>query len=259
MSLAFIRYDSTPTYVALSSDIVDSKIEGASIVGGTVLTTDDGNWYLIEGDLNLSPYSLPISLNGNISIGQVSQGSASLTEKWLTKVDYPEEMAKLDLHDGQYGAVITDEQHYKVHTGLLWQTSHYQSGISSSDVINIGIITGTKEINISTRMDVSGNATYEIFKDVQFSGGGSLQIFNHNFSVIGSPESSFVVNPTITNPGSSIRKSFIPGGSGKSVGSTTSLGKEFILRTNSKYIIKYTNIDGNSSIMDFVADFYEED
>lgn len=120
MTLQFISLNSTPTYIALSTDIVGGKIIGASSIGGTVLTTDDGSWYIIKKDLNLSPYSLPIRVEGSVSVGQVSQGTASLTEKWLTQPDYPLDMAKISIGDNKNSAIYSDEANYHVHTGRLW-------------------------------------------------------------------------------------------------------------------------------------------
>lgn len=256
--VTFLGIENFPNYIANSNEIVDGKIDGVSMVGGKVLTIDDGLWYVVKQDLQLADYNLPIILSGSITIGTVNQGNASLTEKWLVKTDYPEDMAKFNFHNGFYGAVIADEQHYKIHLGQLWQVTYYQSGLSSSDVINIGISTGSKELHLSTALSVSGNATYESFKNCQFTNGTTMQPFNHNFTVSASPETSFFLNPSISDNGTTIRKLFIPGGSSKGAGTTTSFGREFILSPNSKYIVRYTNIDGNSSIMDFIADFYEE-
>lgn len=56
MTLQFISIDSTPNYIAQSTDISGSKIAGASSVGYTVLTTDDNKWYIIKPDLTLGDY-----------------------------------------------------------------------------------------------------------------------------------------------------------------------------------------------------------
>jgi hypothetical protein len=84
MALTFIREDNVPTYLCLSTDIVEQKIEGASLVGKTVLATDTGNWYVIEKDLTLSVYSLPINLSSEITIGAVDQGTAGI-DPWLVE------------------------------------------------------------------------------------------------------------------------------------------------------------------------------
>jgi hypothetical protein len=41
MALKFIGSDSIPAYIALSTDIVNDKIMGASNIGKLVFTTDD--------------------------------------------------------------------------------------------------------------------------------------------------------------------------------------------------------------------------
>ncbi len=60
MALNFISKDSMPAYTALSSDIVGNKIIGANIIGKTVFLLDSGVWYIIEPDLTLRAYTLPL-------------------------------------------------------------------------------------------------------------------------------------------------------------------------------------------------------
>jgi hypothetical protein len=82
MALVPISPNSTPSFIALSTDIDrDNKIEGASLYGKLVFTTDDGNWYIIEKDLTLSPYTLPISLNTDVEIGAVEIKDATGTNR----------------------------------------------------------------------------------------------------------------------------------------------------------------------------------
>jgi hypothetical protein len=64
MTLIFIAENSSPNYIALSSDISGGQITGASMVGGTVLLTDTGAWKIIGADLSLIDYVLPVSGGG---------------------------------------------------------------------------------------------------------------------------------------------------------------------------------------------------
>lgn len=61
MALILISESSFPAYLALSTDITSgSTIEGASLIGKTVFTTDDGAWYIVSGsELILTPFVLP--------------------------------------------------------------------------------------------------------------------------------------------------------------------------------------------------------
>lgn len=56
MSLVLIPYDG-PSYTALSSDIVSSKISGASMVGALVYLTDTKTWKVILPNLTLADYT----------------------------------------------------------------------------------------------------------------------------------------------------------------------------------------------------------
>lgn len=82
MALVFVGNSSVPAYIALSTDIIDDKISGAGNVGGLVFISDTQQWYIIKKDLTLSPYTLPISIEGDIRIGAVSQGSPGVVP-WL--------------------------------------------------------------------------------------------------------------------------------------------------------------------------------
>ena len=84
MALSLKDEMSVPNYTALSTDIVGGKIDGATLIGGTVLVTDTDIWYIIRPDLTLATYSLPVSIAGDITIGAVNQGDAGI-EAW--KVD----------------------------------------------------------------------------------------------------------------------------------------------------------------------------
>lgn len=52
MTLTTIPYNS-PTYSALSTDIVENKITGASVIGAKVFITDTKQSYIISNDLTL--------------------------------------------------------------------------------------------------------------------------------------------------------------------------------------------------------------
>lgn len=72
MALQFIGIDSVPNYTAVSTDIVDNAIDGATSVGKLVFTTDDAAWYIIGSDGLLATYAIPASFAGSITLGEVS-------------------------------------------------------------------------------------------------------------------------------------------------------------------------------------------
>lgn len=71
MALTFISSEATPSYLALSSDIAGGAIAGAVLVGKLVYMLDNGTWYVIGSDLQLSAYALPATFSGTIALGTV--------------------------------------------------------------------------------------------------------------------------------------------------------------------------------------------
>lgn len=72
MALKFIGIDNVPSYIALSTDIVENAIAGAVLIGKLVVTTDDSAWWIIKSDLTLASYALPATFAGDITLGEVS-------------------------------------------------------------------------------------------------------------------------------------------------------------------------------------------
>lgn len=59
MASVFIDNENVPTYLALSSDIVDGKISGCSNIGRTVYLTDTAEWKIILPNLTLDDFIFP--------------------------------------------------------------------------------------------------------------------------------------------------------------------------------------------------------
>jgi len=92
MSLQFLGVDNTPTYMALSTDIEDNRIEGASKIGKTVYLTDTEVWKIILGDLTLGNYSQGNTSNlSHAYLGATSEGL--LNEVMVSKKVYAKKIS----------------------------------------------------------------------------------------------------------------------------------------------------------------------
>lgn len=108
MALIYLGSNNTPNYTCIASDIDgDNKVAGASKIGNTILSTDDGAWYIIGGDLALINYALPISA-GPITIDTVAQGNASATQRWLVNSTPPNTTIVLGALNGSASQTVTD-------------------------------------------------------------------------------------------------------------------------------------------------------
>jgi hypothetical protein len=75
MSVVFVGALNTPNFICLSSDIVANALSGAVRPGNTIFAYDTAEWWIIEPDLTLSQYALPVQITidpGTVTIGEVS-------------------------------------------------------------------------------------------------------------------------------------------------------------------------------------------
>lgn len=71
MTLIFISLDREPNYTALSTDIINGRIVGASIKGATVFLTNTQVWKIVDENLDIIDYkNAPIELTINEIEGQ---------------------------------------------------------------------------------------------------------------------------------------------------------------------------------------------
>jgi hypothetical protein len=62
MALTKVPHDAM--YIALSTDIVDDKIEGCSIIGAKVYLVDSSIWKIVKDDLTLADLVWPSAVAG---------------------------------------------------------------------------------------------------------------------------------------------------------------------------------------------------
>jgi hypothetical protein len=59
MTVTFIDNNSTPNYLAMSTDVDSGTLPGASRIGGTVYLIDTAEWKIVLDDLTLDDYVFP--------------------------------------------------------------------------------------------------------------------------------------------------------------------------------------------------------
>lgn len=75
-----IGKDTIPNYICSSTDISGSTLLGASVQGYTVLATDTGDWYIVDGTNNLVAYTLPTSGGGGGSSVVTNAGTFAVQD-----------------------------------------------------------------------------------------------------------------------------------------------------------------------------------
>ena len=132
--------------------------------------------------------------------------------------------------------------------------SQYEVEIPFPAIVNLtpvyyGFETGSNPVILKQR-DIYGafvNAKYEVFTDATYTGGDVVNAFNNNDLVINPTGVNIVTNPTVTVEGDQFGAvTSLLGSEGVGHRSLTSFGSqtgEKILKPNTKYLVKITNLD----------------
>lgn len=156
--------------------------------------------------------------------------------------------------------VTTNIVHARIHQGLMFSSSVLDEGLANDANLDILIqISSPVSAHLRATGRVSGDAIFRIFEGTEVSDIGTPNpVINRNrFSDIVSEAQVFIA-PTIADVGLELDAQFIPGGGpGPSSGGDSPFFEEFILRTNTNYLIRLNNISGQSMIANIQLDYYE--
>ncbi len=106
MTMVYVGALNTPNFICLSTDIVGGALPGAARPGNTIFAYNTAEWWIIEPDLTLSTFTLPVEINvdpGSINIGIVDQGAPTAGTPWpisvpdgtkITDIDQPLDAAR---------------------------------------------------------------------------------------------------------------------------------------------------------------------
>jgi hypothetical protein len=151
--------------------------------------------------------------------------------------------------------------HQRTHEGKVFSVGYDTSSLSNNSSINILIKTLTNTPHITIAGVMGGDGLMEVFEDVTYSViGTALTPFNHNRSSNRTTTVTFHHTPTITSTGTRLDGNrYIPGGvGGHAVGSGgVQWEQEIIFKANSNYLVRLTNVSGQSSRAEMHIIYYE--
>lgn len=161
-------------------------------------------------------------------------------------------------------ALITiDAVHYEIHEGDTFGVSYKNADgapIADNGTIIFILQTGSKFAHLIASAFTVGDGEIELRENVTITGGTAMTEHNHKRTSANSATVAVIRDPaTIPNAGTLLEQTLIPGGdAGNSIGSTVSQRNEWILKTNTNYMLRLTNRAGQAKDMSMTAVWYEE-
>ena len=160
--------------------------------------------------------------------------------------------------DGKTTALkMIEYEHHEIHGGSSFTTS-YKADISNGANLDLLVVTSdtTKWAHLTYEMDVELETDILIYEGVTATAGDAVVAYNRDRNSLTAATVVVTSTPTSITPGTTLIRSYHLG-SGRSLGGGARATHEFILKQNTKYLIRLTNSTTNNNYMSVKLDWYE--
>jgi len=166
------------------------------------------------------------------------------------------------LDDTSRGLVVISTEHERIHDGVMYEAGFLWSEVTAiaDDASAEFLLQLTDGAHAIFNIAAGGDAEVHFFENPTFSAAGDLvTVFNKNRFSSNTSSAVATANPTITDAGTALPKSFLPGGSGphSGGGSDGNYNHERVLKGGNDYLVRVTNRAGATKAISIGVEFYE--
>ena len=159
------------------------------------------------------------------------------------------------------GAALTiDFAHNEIHEGNSYIANYLFPNVGNNSYADLHIIAGsTKAPHIQMFVVGDGKSYISLYRGATYSNSGTaLAVYNRNGESSNTTQSQFYYSPTISNSGTLVYQTLLPGGKGSAaVGGETSSKSEAILKYSTDYLLRVQNVSGGAEDIAIEIDYYE--
>lgn len=155
-------------------------------------------------------------------------------------------------------------EHHEVHEGKMFFASYKSpdgSDVADNATVRIQILTGARSCHLTFVCAAGGDAEESFYEGITSTGGTALAAHNMNRRGTMTPSATPSLNPTVSAFGVRLENELLPGGTGgaNTPGGVARPGTEWILKTNTKYLVEITNRAGNAQPISIAVEWYEKE
>lgn len=152
--------------------------------------------------------------------------------------------------------------HEQTHMGNMFVWGEVAVSIAAGATLDYGFVTGSKMVHTHPARIVTSadKLTYTVYEGATYSGGTAMTLQNKNRNSLYIPLCSVTKAPTVTATGTSFVCYYLPGATGVGgtrTGSDVSEDEEWVLKPNTKYLVRFTNGSTGANLVTFSLAGYE--
>jgi hypothetical protein len=163
-------------------------------------------------------------------------------------------------------AVTMGEVHANIHRGIFFSGGYGAEGIADDGTLILLVQTGASQsAHLRYAGSAGGDHRVEFFEDTTVSAAGTaIACSNRNRFSSNVCAATVTHTPTVTGVGTELINSILPGGTAVGQGQTTPGSSatgfsEWVLKHNTIYMLRITNLAGTAQPLSASVDFYEPD
>ena len=162
-----------------------------------------------------------------------------------------------------YSASVTviDENHRMIHDGAYFELWRADATLGIGGVVDL--LLAVPALTFPHLQDITLEASdapvvLEMYEDTVTSADGTaLPVFNKNRNSSNTPDTVVSVAPTITGVGTQIKRAAITSPAGSSIVFSQTKSGEWVLKPDTKYLVRVTNNSGAVIDFNITIGFYE--
>ncbi len=168
-------------------------------------------------------------------------------------------MGSVDSPSG--GGIGIDTLHARVHAGEIFDVDFTDAAWANAAVQNIGVTTPVgRSIHMRFGVSAGGNARLQLYEESTLTVGTPLTAQNANRESGKTTAVAITDSPTVGVLGNLIRETILAGGTGGNAnGFNLSPSQEVVLKPDTQYLLRATNISGSATVLALNLQSYEVD
>lgn len=209
----------------------------------------------VSGTVGIESLDVAISDNLNTQLKVTPYHSDGTEGSLVSGIKYSPDTDGID--SSTNALYFVDYAHHETHAGSHFFAKNYLI-LNGSQVVYFLIVTpdSTKYAHLVSIFSSEVESEVLVYEDSTTSANGTpIPSFNRNRNSPITCDISLYSNPTITTNGNALWRTII--GSGKQDGGLSRGESEFILKRNTKYLVRVTNNTVSDGWFDYSIDWYE--
>lgn len=157
---------------------------------------------------------------------------------------------------------VVDSVHHHVHEGEMYHAEYLWTSVLNNASANILLVTGAKYPHLVFAINAGGACYVYLYEQcTTIADGTALPAYNMKRHSGGISASMVYHTPTMNALGPALVTRYLSGGNSPTtrVGGGVRTGTEWLIKPNSKYLIRSTNVSGSAVVMSIAVEYYEED